>query len=82
MLASSGRSAANRGLLARWITKQAPVILQEDVQGLGSKGELVQVAPGFARNHLHPLGLVIYPTNKELKAREQQQVCLTAAGLA
>jgi len=35
------------------------VILLEDMEGLGSKGSLVHVKPGFARNYLLPRRLAI-----------------------
>ena len=33
------------------------VILREDVDGLGSRGDVVTVADGYFRNFLHPRGL-------------------------
>ena len=38
------------------------VILQQDVKGLGKKGELKDVADGYARNYLLPRKLVILAT--------------------
>jgi large subunit ribosomal protein L9 len=35
------------------------VILLEDMQGVGAKGQLIQVKPGFARNYLLPRRLAI-----------------------
>jgi large subunit ribosomal protein L9 len=35
------------------------VILRTDVADLGRKGDVVDVAPGFARNHLVPKGLAM-----------------------
>ena len=35
------------------------VILRADVPAVGRKGDVVDVAPGFARNHLVPKGLAI-----------------------
>lgn len=35
------------------------VILQQDVQGSGKKGDIVQVSDGYARNFLLPKGLAI-----------------------
>ncbi len=32
------------------------VILRQDIPGLGLAGDVVEVAPGYARNHLVPLG--------------------------
>ncbi len=49
------------------------VILQQDVQGTGNKGQLVNVADGYARNFLLPRKLAIVATPQavnELKNRE------------
>jgi len=38
------------------------IVLRADVQNLGNKGDLVEVAPGYARNYLVPRGLAIAAT--------------------
>ena len=35
------------------------IVLRADVDNLGHKGDLVEVAPGYARNYLVPKGLAI-----------------------
>ena len=35
------------------------IVLREDVEPLGKKGDLLEVAPGYARNYLVPRGLAI-----------------------
>jgi large subunit ribosomal protein L9 len=35
------------------------IVLREDVEQLGKKGDLLEVAPGYARNFLVPRGLAI-----------------------
>ena len=40
------------------------VILREDVQHLGSIGEVVRVKPGYARNYLYPRGLAVEASRK------------------
>ena len=35
------------------------IILQEDVEKLGTRGEVVEVAPGYARNYLLPHKLAL-----------------------
>lgn len=35
------------------------IVLRADVENLGNKGDLVEVAPGYARNYLVPKGLAI-----------------------
>ena len=46
------------------------VILQENVEHLGLIGDIVKVAPGYARNYLLPKGLAIEATEKNAKALE------------
>jgi len=43
------------------------VILLEEVQGLGSRGQSVEVKPGFARNYLMPQRLALPATDSNLK---------------
>lgn len=58
------------------------VILQQDVESLGSGGDAVRVRPGFARNYLIPRGLAVPATKsnlaridelKKIAARHAQQ---------
>ena len=52
------------------------VILQQDVQGSGKKGELVNVSDGYAKNFLLKKGLAIPATAQamgEMKAKEASQ---------
>lgn len=50
------------------------VILKEDVEKLGSAGEVVDVKPGYARNYLLPQGLALPATDGNLKRlREERQ---------
>ncbi len=53
------------------------IILQEDVEKLGIRGEVVNVSPGYARNFLLPrkLGLEASPAN--LKRLEKIRVTLS-----
>ncbi|NLS44709.1 MAG: 50S ribosomal protein L9 [Firmicutes bacterium] len=44
------------------------IILITDVAGLGSEGEVVRVADGYARNYLIPRGLAIRATKSNLQA--------------
>jgi large subunit ribosomal protein L9 len=44
------------------------VILQENVEHLGNIGDIVKVAPGYARNFLLPKGFAIEATEKNAKA--------------
>ena len=43
------------------------VVLREHVEHLGERGEIVSVAPGYARNYLLPKGLALEATPGNLK---------------
>jgi len=49
------------------------VILREDVDKLGVRGELVKVAPGYARNFLLPKRLAVTATDANRKIVEQER---------
>jgi large subunit ribosomal protein L9 len=49
------------------------VILKQDVDKLGSAGELVRVRPGFARNYLLPRGLAAVATGANIKQIEHER---------
>ena len=44
------------------------VILKENIETLGDIGDIVKVAPGYARNYLLPRGLVLEATTRNAKA--------------
>lgn len=46
------------------------VILKENLENLGQIGDIVKVAPGYARNYLLPKGFAIEATEKNAKALE------------
>ena len=50
------------------------VILREDVEKLGNRGEVVKVAPGFARNFLIPRRIAVQATeaNRKIVAQERE----------
>ena len=50
------------------------VILREHVDNLGKRGEVVKVAPGYARNYLLPrkLALLVNDGNRKLIERERK----------
>jgi large subunit ribosomal protein L9 len=54
------------------------VILKQDVANLGKCGELKEVAPGYARNHLLPRGLAVEATAQRLKEWQQQKAKIEA----
>jgi large subunit ribosomal protein L9 len=49
------------------------VILREDIEKLGSRGQLVKVAPGYARNFLLPKRLAVAATESNKKIVEQER---------
>jgi large subunit ribosomal protein L9 len=49
------------------------VILRRDVDSLGSRGEVVRVAAGYARNYLIPQGLAVANTAANAKVLQQEQ---------
>lgn len=49
------------------------VILREDVDKLGTRGQLVKVSPGYARNFLLPKRLAVAATEANKKIVEQER---------
>lgn len=53
--------------------KQVQVVLLQKMGKLGGLGDVVNVKPGYARNHLLPRKLALRATEKELAYFEQQK---------
>jgi len=49
------------------------VILTENVKKLGSRGDLVEISDGYARNYLIPRGLAEEATSSRMKEWKEQQ---------
>src|SRR5580700_835474 len=49
------------------------VILREDIEKLGGRGEVVKVAAGYARNFLLPKRLAVEATDSNRKIVEQER---------
>jgi large subunit ribosomal protein L9 len=49
------------------------LILREDVDKLGSRGQLVKVSPGYARNYLLPKRLAVAASEANKKIVEQER---------
>lgn len=49
------------------------IILQQDVPNLGKKGELKDVAPGYARNLLLPKGMAVEATPQRIREWKNRQ---------
>jgi len=54
------------------------VILIQDVKGSGKKGDVVNVAEGYARNFLFPKNLAIEATEANMKELARQKAALEA----
>jgi len=55
------------------MAKRVQVVLQEDIRKLGISGDLVEVAPGYARNYLFSRGLAVRTTPGVLKQVERRR---------
>ena len=49
------------------------VILREDIEKLGTRGQVVKVAPGYARNFLLPKRMAVLATESNKKIVEQER---------
>ena len=49
------------------------IILREDIEKLGSRGDVVKVAAGYARNFLLPRRLAVEATGSNKKIVEQER---------
>lgn len=49
------------------------VILKQDVKGIGKKGDLLNVAEGYARNFLFPRSLAMEATDGNLQGLKERQ---------
>jgi large subunit ribosomal protein L9 len=58
------------------MVKRLSVVLNQDVTKLGKLGDLVDVAPGYARNYLIPQGLGVLATPgilKQVEAKKEKE---------
>lgn len=55
------------------MAKRIQLVLNENVRKLGMNGDLVEVAPGYARNYLLPKGLAYQATPGVLKQAERRR---------
>ena len=53
--------------------KRVQVVLNEDILSLGKNGDLVDVAPGYARNYLMPFGKAVPVTPAVMKQVEHHR---------
>jgi large subunit ribosomal protein L9 len=52
------------------------ILLREDIDSLGGRGEIVKVRAGYARNYLLPQGLATLATKGNVKQIEQEREAL------
>lgn len=55
------------------MAKRVQVVLREDIRKLGQNGDLIEVAPGYARNYLIPKGKAVRTTPGILKQVERRR---------
>lgn len=55
------------------MAKRVQLVLNQDVSKLGKSGDLVEVAPGYARNYLVPQGMGVPATPGILKQVERRK---------
>jgi large subunit ribosomal protein L9 len=53
--------------------KRVQLVLNRDVNKLGHAGDIVEVAPGYARNYLLPQGLAVHTSPGVLKQAERRR---------
>lgn len=58
--------------------KNVSVLLRERVANLGEVGDVVKVAPGYARNFLLPRGFAIQATEDNIRAMERRRARIDA----
>lgn len=58
------------------MVKRVQLVLNQDISKLGKTGDLVEVAPGYARNYLLPKGIGVKATPgilKQVERRKEQE---------
>ncbi|WP_416666496.1 50S ribosomal protein L9 [Egbenema bharatensis] len=55
------------------MAKRVQLVLTQDINKLGRNGDLVEVAPGYARNYLLPQGMAVRTTPGILKQVERRR---------
>ncbi len=72
----AGVAAFYRGLNRLYTERKMRVILRENIENLGRKGDIVDVAAGYGRNFLIPKKLALEVTPSNMKMIEMQQRAL------
>lgn len=55
------------------MAKRIQLVLTQDISTLGKNGDLVEVAPGYAKNYLIPQGMAVFTTPGILKQVERRR---------
>src|SRR5256885_16505604 len=58
------------------IMANTTVLLREDIENVGGRGEIVRVRAGYARNYLLPHGFATLATKGNVKQIEQERTAL------
>jgi len=67
---------------AKALKKMVKVVLNSDVEGLGKKGELIEVRPAYANNYLVPKGMGYVASAEMLISIEEEAAAAAAAAAA
>ena len=55
------------------MARTVQVVLKQDVNNLGTSGEVVKVRPGYARNYLIPRGMAVIATRDNIRVIEHEK---------
>lgn len=69
----SRRKKGNQATVSGSTRKAVEVLLAENVETLGERGEIVRVKPGYARNYLLPQGMATVATEQNKRMVEQHK---------
>ncbi|MHC4839936.1 MAG: 50S ribosomal protein L9 [Planctomycetota bacterium] len=58
------------------------LLLRESIRGVGKRGDLVEVSPGYARNYLLPKGLALTASEENLRRLEGERRAYEARRVA
>jgi large subunit ribosomal protein L9 len=67
------QNKASRNSAGKTMAKRIQLVLNQDVNKLGKSGDLVEVAPGYARNFLIPQKFAVHATPGILKQVERRR---------
>jgi len=56
------------------------VILKQEIKGVGKADDVVNVAPGYARNYLFPRRLAVEATDQQMRERQKRHEAIERKG--